>query len=102
MRNVLVTGGAGFIGSNFVHSLLEARRDVRVVTIDLLTYAGFRENLDTLPDPERHTFIHGDICDGELVARLLVEHDIDTIVNFAAESHVVRTNSAGPEIDRST
>jgi dTDP-glucose 4,6-dehydratase len=95
MKNVLVTGGAGFIGANFVHYLLGVRPEVNVVTLDLLTYAGFRENLDGLPDPSRHSFVKGDICDGELVTRILREHNIDTIVHFAAESHVDRS-IAGP------
>ncbi len=91
MHNVLVTGGAGFIGSNFVHHLVGVRPEIRVVTLDLLTYAGVRENLDGLTDPSRHTFVQGDICDHDLVNRLLGEHEIDTIVHFAAESHVDRS-----------
>jgi dTDP-glucose 4,6-dehydratase len=94
-RNVLVTGGAGFIGSTYVHHLLAAESAVRVVTLEALTYAGNRANLDGLPDPGRHRFVHGSINDGELVRRLLREHAIDTLVNFAAESHVDRS-IAGP------
>jgi dTDP-glucose 4,6-dehydratase len=90
---VLVTGGAGFIGSNFVRHLLAPRAPRPAVTssLDALTYAGSRENLRDLPDPDRHQFVHGDICDRALVDRLLAEHAIDTIVHFAAESHVDRS-----------
>jgi dTDP-glucose 4,6-dehydratase len=91
MKNVLVTGGAGFIGSNFVRYLLAAAPDVQVVTLDALTYAGSLENLRGLPDESRHTFVHGDICDSSLVERLLREQEIDTLVHFAAESHVDRS-----------
>ena len=90
-RNVLVTGGAGFIGCNFVRHLLTADPDVRIVNLDLLTYAGSLDNLRELPDPARHTFVQGDICDRPLVDRLLREHAIDTLVHFAAESHVDRS-----------
>jgi dTDP-glucose 4,6-dehydratase len=94
-RNILVTGGAGFIGATYVHHLLAAEPAARVVTLDALTYAGDRANLDGLPDPARHRFVHGSINDGDLVRRLLREHAIDTVVNFAAESHVDRS-IAGP------
>ena len=94
-RNVLVTGGAGFIGCNFIRHLLATEPDARIVTLDLLTYAGSLDNLRELPDPARHTFIQGDICDRPLVDRLLREHAIDTITHFAAESHVDRSIS-GP------
>jgi dTDP-glucose 4,6-dehydratase len=90
-RAVLVTGGAGFIGSNFVHHVLACDAQVRVVNLDALTYAADRGNLDGLPDPARHTFVHGDITDGPLVARLLREFSIDTVVHLAAESHVDRS-----------
>jgi dTDP-glucose 4,6-dehydratase len=95
-RHVLVTGGAGFIGANFVRHVLASDPGVRVVNLDLLTYAGRLENLESLPSPERHTFVRGDICDAALVRRLLEEHAIDTIVHFAAESHVDRSIS-GPD-----
>lgn len=96
MQNVLITGGAGFIGSNFVRFLLTAEPDVHIVNLDALTYAGSLENLTDLPDPQRHTFVQGDICDRALVDRLLSNHDIDTVVHFAAESHVDRS-ILGPE-----
>jgi dTDP-glucose 4,6-dehydratase len=91
MRNVLITGGAGFIGSNFVRHLLACEPDVRILNLDALTYAGSLENLKDLPDESRYTFVRGDICNFELVSRLLFEHEIDTLVHFAAESHVDRS-----------
>jgi dTDP-glucose 4,6-dehydratase len=91
MHNVLVTGGAGFIGSNFVRYLLKAEPLVHVYTLDRLTYAGSLANLKDLPDESRHTFIKGDICDAGLVDRLMRAHQIDTLVHFAAESHVDRS-----------
>jgi dTDP-glucose 4,6-dehydratase len=91
MKNLLVTGGAGFIGSNFVRYSLQTQPDVFIVNLDLLTYAGSMENLKELPSPDRHEFIKGDICDQPLVENLLREHKIDTIVHFAAETHVDRS-----------
>jgi dTDP-glucose 4,6-dehydratase len=90
-RRALVTGGAGFIGSNFVRSWLEGDAELRVVTLDALTYAGSMANLGGLADAGRHRFVRGDVCDGPLVRRLLAEESIDTIVHFAAESHVDRS-----------
>ncbi|MCC9000284.1 MAG: dTDP-glucose 4,6-dehydratase [Candidatus Contendobacter sp.] len=90
-HNVLVTGGAGFIGCNFVRHLLATDPEVRIVNLDLLTYAGSLDNLRDLPHPARHLFVKGDICDRALVDRLLREHQIDTIAHFAAESHVDRS-----------
>jgi len=91
MKNILITGGAGFIGSNFIRYALNQESEIKLINLDLLTYAGSLENLRELPDPDRHIFVQGDICDSDLVGRLLREHDIDTIVNFAAESHVDRS-----------
>lgn len=91
MQNILVTGGAGFIGSNFIRYLLRIEPDVQIINLDALTYAGSLENLKDLPDPKRYTFVHGDICDQELVANLLRQHRVDTIVHFAAETHVDRS-----------
>ena len=90
-KNILVTGGAGFIGSNFVHYLQRNAPDTNIINLDLLTYAGRLENLQDLPHPEKHTFMRGDIRDAELVEKLMREHSIDTIVHFAAESHVDRS-----------
>lgn len=89
--NILVTGGAGFIGSNFVHYMLEKHADYRIVNLDLLTYAGNIHNLDDIMDDERHVFVQGNITNRELVRHLVKEHEIDAIVNFAAESHVDRS-----------
>lgn len=89
--NVLVTGGAGFIGCNYVRVLLALDAEVSIVDLDALTYAGSLDNLQDLPDPSRHRFVQGDICDRPLIDRLLREHDIDTVVHFAAESHVDRS-----------
>ena len=89
MPTWLVTGGAGFIGGNFV---LEAvRKGVRVVNLDALTYAGNRDTLAPLDGDPNHVFVHGDIGDRELAAKLLAEHRPDAVVNFAAESHVDRS-----------
>jgi dTDP-glucose 4,6-dehydratase len=87
----MVTGGAGFIGGNFVLGLLAQDADLRVVNLDALTYAGNRDTLAPLDGDDRHVFIHGDIGDRHLVARLLAEHRPEAIVNFAAESHVDRS-----------
>ena len=91
MRKVLVTGGAGFIGSNFIRHILLNEPQAIIINLDALTYAGSLENLRDLPDPERYQFVHGSITDRSLVEQLLLEHDIDTIVHFAAETHVDRS-----------
>jgi len=88
---MLVTGGAGFIGANFVRHVLTHEPDITIINLDKLTYAGSLANLKELPHPERHHFIQGDIGDAALVAHLLQHHHIDTIVHFAAESHVDRS-----------
>jgi dTDP-glucose 4,6-dehydratase len=93
-RNVLVTGGAGFIGASFVHYLLQSDLSARIVNLDLLTYAGNAEYLDDVPDPYRHRLVQGDICDATLLDTLFQSHDIDTVVHFAAESHVDRSINA--------
>ena len=85
IRSLLVTGGAGFIGSNFVRHWVEAHPADRIVVLDLMTYAGNRANLADLEG--RHTFVQGDIGDADLVEATLREHDTDVVVNFAAESH---------------
>ena len=94
-RSMLVTGGAGFIGANFIRHVLSQDADVRIINVDKLTYAGSLDNLHDLPDPERHHFIRGDITDATLIRHVLQHHHIDTIVHFAAESHVDRSIS-GP------
>ena len=91
MKSILVTGGAGFIGSNFVRMVLDEHKDYLVVNLDKLTYAGNLENLQQYIDYPNHRFVKADICDGELVESLIDEYEIDAIVNFAAESHVDRS-----------
>jgi len=91
MRKLLVTGGAGFIGSNFVRMVLTEHSDCFVVNLDKLTYAGNLENLAGLENHPNHKFVRGDICDGPLVDKLIDQYKIDAIVNFAAESHVDRS-----------
>jgi dTDP-glucose 4,6-dehydratase len=88
---LLVTGGAGFIGSNFVHHVLGNEPHAHIVNLDALTYAGTLENLTDLPNPSNYVFVEGSITDRALVEKLLVEHAIDSIVHFAAESHVDRS-----------
>lgn len=90
-HNLLVTGGAGFIGANFIRYMLKECPWVSILNLDLLTYAGSLTNLAHLPDPKRHVFMQGDIGDPHLVPMLLKKYAIDTIVHFAAESHVDRS-----------
>jgi len=90
-RNLFVTGGAGFIGSNFVHHWLANSTTGHVVVYDALTYAGNIENLSGLKDDPRYSFVRGDICDEATVRALLLQNEIDTIAHFAAESHVDRS-----------
>ena len=102
MKHIIVTGGAGFIGSNFVHWVIDNQPGVHVTVLDALTYAGNRENLAGIPD-DRLTFVHGDICDYALLDQIVP--DVDAVVHFAAESHndnsiadpspFVRTNVQG-------
>ena len=95
-RNLLVTGGAGFIGANYVLYWLTNNPQDKVVVLDALTYAGNRESLASVEDNPNFVFAHGDICNTELVESLLKEHKIDTLVHFAAESHVDRSIT-GPD-----
>jgi len=91
MKNLLVTGGAGFIGSNFIRYILNKYSRYRIVNLDSLTYAGNIHNLDDLKGNPNYFFVHGNILDQELVEYLVKKYNIDTIVNFAAESHVDRS-----------
>src|ERR1022692_2959194 len=91
MSKLLVTGGAGFIGSAFIRLSLAADRSVHVVNLDKLTYAGNLENLDAVANDPRYRFVHGDVCDEALVDAVLSEEQPDAIVHFAAESHVDRS-----------
>jgi dTDP-glucose 4,6-dehydratase len=90
-HSMLVTGGAGFIGCNFIRYVLSHEPHIQIVNLDKLTYAGSFDNLEHLSHPDRHYFIQGDIADANLVKHILQDHDIDTIVHFAAESHVDRS-----------
>lgn len=89
MQSILVTGGAGFIGSNFVRYMIERHPDYRIVVLDALTYAGNRENLADLEGNPRYRFVHGNICDREVVERHAA--GVDAVINFAAETHVDRS-----------
>ena len=94
MKNLLITGGAGFIGSNFVKYVLGKNPDVIVVNLDALTYAGNMDNLASIEGLPNYTFVHGNIRDRELLDVLFTKHNIDTVINFAAESHVDRSIDA--------
>ncbi len=91
MKTYLVTGGAGFIGSNFVHFMLNKYKDIKIINLDKLTYAGNLENLKSVENNENYIFVQGDICDKALVEGLFQKYEIDYVVNFAAESHVDRS-----------
>ncbi len=91
MKNIMVTGGAGFIGSNFVLYMLDKYPDYNIVVYDKLTYAGNLDNLLEVSDEPRFRFVKGDICDGLTVEETIKKYNIDTIVNFAAETHVDRS-----------
>lgn len=105
MKTYLVTGGAGFIGSNFIHYMLKKHQDIRIINVDKLTYAGNLENLKGCENNENYEFVHADICDLAAVKEIFNKNEIDYVVNFAAESHVdrsirepevfVKTNVAG-------
>lgn len=97
LNNILVTGGAGFIGGNFIHYLLNKRPDCHITCLDALTYAGNLETLESVLKNPRLRFVHGDITDREAVYRLFEEEHFDAVVNFAAESHVDRSINM-PEI----
>jgi dTDP-glucose 4,6-dehydratase len=106
--NLLITGGAGFIGSNFVHYVLDRHSDYRIVNLDKLTYAGNLENLESAEGNPRYSFVPGDICDDALLRSLFEKHHFDAVIHFAAESHVdrsivgasdfVRTNVMGTNV----
>ncbi len=93
---MLITGGSGFIGSNFVHLILEKHSEYSVINLDALTYAGNNDNHHAITDNPNYTFIHGNICDRELVQKLFAQYDFSCVVHFAAESHVDRSIT-GPE-----
>ncbi|HTY10706.1 MAG TPA: dTDP-glucose 4,6-dehydratase [Bacteroidota bacterium] len=97
MKNILVTGGAGFIGSNFIRYLLQRYREYRVINYDALTYAGNLENLSGVDLSPRYIFVNADICDDAAVERVLRDYRVDAVVHFAAESHVDRS-ILGPSV----
>jgi dTDP-glucose 4,6-dehydratase len=96
-KSILVTGGAGFIGSNFINCFMPRNPGCRVTNLDLLTYAGNLENLKRVDHSPDYRFVKGDICDAQLVASILAEEKVDAVVHFAAESHVDRSIT-GPEV----
>lgn len=91
MRNIIVTGGAGFIGTNLVRFLLENENDIKVINLDKLTYSGNLGNLTDIMDHPRHSFIKADICDQRAIRQIFNENEIEGILNLAAESHVDRS-----------
>lgn len=91
MRTLLVTGGAGFIGSNYIRTILTERDDIEIINVDKLTYAGNLENLTEIESKKNYTFIKGDITNNELIEYIFTKYKIDEVVNFAAESHVDRS-----------
>jgi dTDP-glucose 4,6-dehydratase len=91
VKNIMVTGGAGFIGSNFVRYMLDKYPNYSILVYDKLTYAGNPDNLLDVHDDPHYAFVRGDICDGDAVAEAIRAHKIDTVVNFAAETHVDRS-----------
>ncbi len=92
MRTYLVTGGAGFIGSNYIHYMFRKYGDeIRIINVDVLTYAGNLENLKDVENRDNYTFVKADICDREAIDKIFAENDIDRVVHFAAESHVDRS-----------
>lgn len=97
MKTYLVTGGAGFIGSNFILYMMKKHKDVRIINVDKLTYAGNLENLKSVENNPNYVFVQADICDKEAIQGLFDQYDIDYVVNFAAESHVDRSIT-NPEI----
>lgn len=97
MKTYLVTGGAGFIGSNFVLYLLKKRTDITIINVDALTYAGNLENIKSIADDARHIFVHANICDRAAISALFAQYDVDYVINFAAETHVDRS-IPNPEI----
>ena len=90
-KNILVTGGAGFIGSNFINYILPKRKDIKIINLDKLTYAGNLNNLVPVQDNKNYNFIKGDICNTELVDYIFRKYSINYVINFAAESHVDRS-----------
>ncbi len=98
MRTYLVTGGAGFIGSNYIHYMFKKYdNEIRIINVDVLTYAGNLENLRDVEGRDNYTFVRADICDRDAINKIFEENDIDRVVHFAAESHVDRS-IVNPEV----
>ena len=97
MKTYLVTGGCGFIGSNFIYYMFRKYRDIRIINVDCLTYAGNLENLSKFNHDDRYIFVKADICDSNAIENIFKKYDIDYVIHFAAESHVDRSIS-GPVI----
>lgn len=95
MKNILITGGCGFIGSNFIHYMLKTHPEVHIINLDKLTYSGIRENTKSLESSGRYDFVHGDICDVQLVKELMQK--ADGVIHFAAETHVDRSISSSQD-----
>lgn len=91
VKTYLITGGAGFIGSNFIQYILNLHESVKIINLDLLTYAGNPENLRSVENHPNYNFIHGDICDKKMLLDIFNQYDVDCVINFAAESHVDRS-----------
>jgi dTDP-glucose 4,6-dehydratase len=91
MKKILITGGAGFIGANFVPYFIENNLDYHLVNLDLLTYAGNLENVSEVENHPRYTFVQGDICDRNFIEELFQKHQFHDVIHFAAESHVDRS-----------
>lgn len=100
IKTYLVTGGAGFIGSNYIHYMLSSYEDIHIINGDKLTYAGNRKNLDGIEESNRYTFVQADICNVEVMRRIFETYDIDRVVHFAAESHVDRSIVSSAEFVR--
>jgi dTDP-glucose 4,6-dehydratase len=100
MQNVLVTGGSGFIGANFVRLALKSLPDCRIVNLDKLTYAGNPANISNVEYDSRYRFVQGDVCDRALLDSIFLEEQIVTVVHFAAESHVDRSINGPTEFIR--
>ena len=91
MRSIIITGGAGFIGSHVVRLFVNKYPDYRIINLDKLTYAGNLANLKDIEDRENYTFVKGDICDFELVMNLMKKYEVNGIIHLAAESHELST-----------
>jgi UDP-glucose 4-epimerase len=103
LRTILISGGAGFIGSAFVMQMLASHSNLRIINVDALTYAGNLENLQSIENDPRHVFVHAEIQNTELMHRLCEQYAVEGIINIAAESHVDRSiHNASPFIDSSS